>query len=87
MEEANIADQILMGTNGISGDGPCLAMVYFGIAQTYAGRNLTAEQINTMLADQTIYTKDDGARAPNIVISRALNVLGVDTSNLSITFE
>ncbi len=87
LEKANIADRILMGTNGISGDGPCLAMAYFGIAQTYAGRNLTAEQINTMLADPNIYTEEYGARAPRIVIARALNILGVDTSNLSITFE
>jgi phage protein D len=81
--EANIADRTLMGTNGISDNGPCLAMAYMGIAQTYAGQNLTPDQVTGLLNDSSVW---DGnlAGSASAVIGAALDELGVDSSALNI---
>jgi hypothetical protein len=74
-----------MGEYGISLDGPCLAMTYFGIAQDYAGKNLTPNQVIGLLNDPKVYTEDKGANIA--AIGAALDKLGVDSSKLNITDE
>jgi hypothetical protein len=70
---------------GIKGSGPCLFMAYLGVAQTYAGKNLTPKQVNELVNDSSLYdSKQEMAQSGNIVISKALDKLGVDTSKLNI---
>jgi hypothetical protein len=88
-----LLSRILMGDKGffsadIKGSGPCLFMAYLGVAQTYAKKNLTPDQIKDMLADSSLYdSKNDMAQSGNVVISTALEKLGVDTSKLDIKVE
>ncbi len=84
---ADIGDRTLMGTNGISDNGPCLAMAYMGIAQTYAGQNLSPEQVTALLANPNVYTEAVGAMGASAVIGAALDMLGIDSSALNIGRE
>jgi hypothetical protein len=85
-----LLSRILMGDKsffsaGIKESGPCLFMAYLGIAQTYAGKDLTPKQIKDMLADSSLYdSKNDMAQSGNAVISSALEKLGIDTEKLNI---
>jgi hypothetical protein len=67
-------------------EGPCLAMSYMGVAQTLAGRNLTAEQVNTLLAEPAVW---DGTQAGvgGHVIGRALELLNFDNLNINIRVD
>jgi hypothetical protein len=63
-------------------------MAYLGVAQTYAGKNLKPDQIKDMLADSSLYdSTTDMAQSGKLVISAALEKLGVDTSKLDINVE
>jgi len=85
---ASLSDRALMGTNGIPSDGPCLAMAYLGIAQSYTGKTLSADQVNSLLNDPQVY---DGTRAApaESAIKAGINALDstIDTTKLSIRDE
>jgi hypothetical protein len=67
-----------MGENGILPDGPCLAMTYLGIAQTFAGANLSADEAYDLIHNNTsVYTKERGANYFKDVIRIGLKKLGV----------
>jgi len=81
-----------MDVNGISKDGPCLAMTYFGIAQSYTGKLLTLNEIKKMLADPLVYIHEGekkGAKEADYIIKKAIKILSpeTDVSKLKITAE
>jgi hypothetical protein len=78
-----VNDRVRMGQHGIPADGPCYVMSCFGIAQSFAGSNLTPEQIHRLFDRDDIWTGTMGG-AGETIISAALEELGVDTSNLDI---
>jgi RHS repeat-associated protein len=85
-ETARLLTRVKMGEFGISNDGPCIAMSYLGIAQSYAKKNLTPAQVTQLINNDTrVYDNVAGAKISAIEI--ALKVLKVDTSKLNITDE
>jgi hypothetical protein len=69
-----------MGENNIDPSGPCLAMTYLGIAQTFAGVNLSADEVSDLINhDAKVYAKDPGPGAGPFkdVIRTGLEKLGI----------
>jgi hypothetical protein len=63
-----------MGTNDILNDGPCLAMAYLGIAQSYAGKCLAPNQVVSLLSDNKIWNGSE-AGAGKYAIGKGLDIL------------
>jgi len=80
-----VADRVLMGTNDIPNDGPCLAMTYLGIAQSYTGKTLKPEQVKKLLSDPNVFNGSAGTA--DYVIKAGINELdkNIDTTKIKIT--
>lgn len=74
-----LSERVRMGEHGIPKEGPCLAMSYLGIAQTYAGRNLWPSEVKALIDDGKIYipSVELSTSSPEVVIKAGLNKLGV----------
>ena len=74
-----LENRVIMGTHGISNNGPCFAMALFGVAQSRTGKNMTPEQVidglkylienEIIKSDYTVINKEG-------VINYALDILG-----------
>jgi RHS repeat-associated protein len=73
-----LGDRILMrNENGIDEWGPCFVMTCFGIAQSYAGKNLTLDQIHNLMKDTEIWNGSSGGSA-KYIIEKALKELDIN---------
>jgi hypothetical protein len=87
--DARLMSRVRMGDGnsfpaGISSSGPCLAIALIGVAQTYADKNLLPSQVSEILNDPSLYNSAEGVQNSSGIISRALDMLGEDVSNLNI---
>ena len=73
-----------------AGSNACFYRALQSIAESYAGKNLTAEQINEAtqsLIKSKVIRKDYYVNNAKAVIEDALARLGIDTSNLTIDYK